>query len=220
MGDIEQQLDVGIESLLEWAVKYSHSGNETCMFCVGEADRDEMAARKREDGGTEDAKLAIAILNQREPIWEDHPYAPGTSGCSTCGNPIEDHQYAVIETKDELKMAIVFRHDLSMRLGKKLAQSGHAAMMVLIPFLLGGEKPDSDIILWLVRGMTKICVRVNSEEELMGIAQKAEQANLRVNVVTDAGHTEFHGVPTRTCLAIGPNLASEIDKITGHLKLL
>jgi len=32
--------------------------------------------------------------------------------------------------------------------------------------------------------------------------------------------TEFHGVPTNTCLAIGPDLAEKIDSITGDLELL
>ena len=39
-------------------------------------------------------------------------------------------------------------------------------------------------------------------------------------LITDAGHTEFHGVPTRTCLAIGPAWSDEIDAITGGLQLL
>lgn len=70
MDDIEKQLEAGIKSLLKWAIECSHSGDETCMFCVGEEDRDEMAARKREDGGTEDAKLAITILNQRYVVLD------------------------------------------------------------------------------------------------------------------------------------------------------
>jgi peptidyl-tRNA hydrolase, PTH2 family len=68
--------------------------------------------------------------------------------------------------------------------------------------------------------MTKICVRVDSESELLEIARKAEDAGLTVHVITDAGHTEFGGVPTKTCLAIGPDEDEKIDAITGHLKLL
>jgi PTH2 family peptidyl-tRNA hydrolase len=34
------------------------------------------------------------------------------------------------------------------------------------------------------------------------------------------GKTEFNGVPTKTCLGIGPAKAEKIDKITGDLKLL
>jgi hypothetical protein len=38
-------------------------------------------------------------------------------------------------------------------------------------------------------------------------------------VITDSGRTEFAGVPTRTCLALGPDLASRIDSVTGGLEL-
>lgn len=49
---------------------------------------------------------------------------------------------------------------------------------------------------------------------------KKQKNNLNVSLVTDSGRTEFGGVPTKTCLAIGPNKIEEIDKITGHLPLL
>ena len=40
-----------------------------------------------------------------------------------------------------------------------------------------------------------------------------------VQLCVDAGRTEFHGVPTATCCAIGPDWPERIDPITGHLKL-
>jgi PTH2 family peptidyl-tRNA hydrolase len=61
---------------------------------------------------------------------------------------------------------------------------------------------------------------VDSEEELMQIHDKAVEAGLEVHLITDSGRTEFHGQPTRTCLAIGPDEADKIDAITGHLELL
>ena len=72
---------------------------------------------------------------------------------------------------------------------------------------------------WLEGGQTKICLQIHSEEELLELHQKALSANLEANFITDAGRTEFNGVPTKTCLAIGPNKAEDIDKITKHLKL-
>ena len=66
----------------------------------------------------------------------------------------------------------------------------------------------------------KVCVRVNSEEELMDIHDKAKAAGLEVHLITDSGRTEFKGVPTKTCLAIGPDEAEKIDTITGELTLL
>jgi PTH2 family peptidyl-tRNA hydrolase len=73
---------------------------------------------------------------------------------------------------------------------------------------------------WLAGSFAKICCRVNSEEELMSIHDQALSAGLQVHLITDSGKTEFHGQPTRTCLAIGPDDAAKIDAVTGHLELL
>lgn len=132
-------------------------------------------------------------------------------------------------TREELpKQVIVMRNDLNMRKGKMIAQGSHAAMMFLVEPLLAAARDDAHSFhldagawQWLASGrMSKICVRVDSEAELLEIANKAQAAALPVHVITDAGLTEFGGVPTRTCAAIGPAAASAIDPITGHLKLL
>ncbi len=73
---------------------------------------------------------------------------------------------------------------------------------------------------WLSDGFAKICYRVDSENELLAIRDLASQQGLEVHMITDSGKTEFHGVPTNTCLAIGPDESSKIDAITGELKLL
>ncbi len=73
---------------------------------------------------------------------------------------------------------------------------------------------------WIAGSFAKVCVRCNSEEELMAIHDKALELELEVHLITDSGRTEFHGRPTRTCLAIGPDDASKIDQVTGHLELL
>jgi len=73
---------------------------------------------------------------------------------------------------------------------------------------------------WLTGAFAKVCCRVNSEEELMEIREKALEAGLVVHLITDSGKTEFHGQPTNTCLAIGPDDVQKIDAITSHLQLL
>jgi len=55
---------------------------------------------------------------------------------------------------------------------------------------------------------------------LLFIHSAAEIAGLPCSLIQDAGFTEFNGVPTYTAVAIGPAQATEIDKITGLLKLL
>lgn len=119
----------------------------------------------------------------------------------------------------QIKQVIVMRKDLNMRRGKEIAQGAHAAMAFL-SIKAQDATPISAIEReWLEGVFTKVCVRVNSEAELDQIAAAARQDGLQVSVITDSGKTEFAGVPTKTCLAIGPDLAEKIDKITGSLSL-
>ena len=124
-----------------------------------------------------------------------------------------------------VKQVIVMRHDLKMRRGKQIAQGAHASMSFVTRRLQKyGHTSLANCSAaeraWLTNGFAKVCCRVDSEEELFAIRDKAVEAGLEVHLVTDSGKTEFHGVPTNTCLAIGPDDADRIDVITGELKLL
>jgi len=128
----------------------------------------------------------------------------------------------------EVKQVIVMRDDLNMRKGKMIAQGAHASLSFMsdkIGLRKNGKptkelKFDDEEKKWLSGSFKKVCVRVNSEEELHDIHKKALEAGLRSHIILDSGLTEFGGVPTYTCLAIGPNYDHKIDEITGHLKLL
>ena len=85
--------------------------------------------------------------------------------------------------------------------------------------LLAADKEATPLSEWFEYGCAKICVYVDSEEELMEIAEKAKEKGVLVSVITDAGMTEFHGVPTKTCLALEPLPAETADGITGNLPL-
>lgn len=120
------------------------------------------------------------------------------------------------------KQVIVMRKDLGMRKGKMVAQGAHASLGAVL-YIQNGDTGfgwRGPLSSWLEGSFTKICVSVNSEAELMDVFHAANDAGLPVKLITDAGHTEFHGVPTKTCLAIGPSWAEDIDKITGKLTLL
>lgn len=112
-----------------------------------------------------------------------------------------------------------------MRRGKEIAQGSHASMSFLTKQLRGNKsnkpsiKISDDAIKWMTAGFTKVCLKVNSEKELLEKYQAALKAKLEAHLITDAGHTEFGGEPTNTAVAIGPNKSSEIDKITGDLPL-
>jgi PTH2 family peptidyl-tRNA hydrolase len=77
------------------------------------------------------------------------------------------------------------------------------------------------VIEWLEGRFTKICVQVSSEDELLNIYNNAVDAGIKCRaLIEDAGLTEFGGVKTLTCCAIGPAYPEDVDKITSHLKLL
>lgn len=119
-----------------------------------------------------------------------------------------------------IKQAIVIRKDLGMRRGKEISQGSHASMAFMVEKRRGNLITlDAIDTLWLQNGQTKITTKVDSEEELMVIYEKAKSLGLKVHLITDLGHTEFNGVPTKTALAIGPNYSDQIDKVTGELKL-
>jgi PTH2 family peptidyl-tRNA hydrolase len=79
---------------------------------------------------------------------------------------------------------------------------------------------NEDMKEWFINSFTKICVGCNSEAELEMLYAEAKLRDLPCILITDNGTTEFNGVPTKTCIAIGPAQSEDIDKITGHLKLL
>ena len=116
------------------------------------------------------------------------------------------------------KQVIVMRHDLKMRLGKQVAQGSHASMKVILD--CPSDQMTQAMREWISGTFTKICVRCHSEAELLDLHTKAVAAGLPCSLILDAGRTEFGGVPTHTCIAIGPAYPDEIDPITGKLELL
>jgi PTH2 family peptidyl-tRNA hydrolase len=121
----------------------------------------------------------------------------------------------------KLKQVIVVRKDLNMRKGKMIAQGAHASATIVFNATAGSDTHWLDkVVTWMNQGQKKISVSVDSEQELLEVFKKAQEEGLPVELITDAGHTEFNGVPTKTCCAIGPGLESKVDQITGHLKLL
>ena len=126
---------------------------------------------------------------------------------------------------------------LKMRKGKIAAQAGHACVEATL-MALAKENRLNDVRVedewvtladtgrettplseWFSRGVAKICVYVDSEEALLEVARQGREAGFSVALIQDAGHTEFHGEPTYTCLAFEPLYPEQIDPITGALPL-
>ncbi|MEQ1501012.1 MAG: aminoacyl-tRNA hydrolase [Myxococcota bacterium] len=134
----------------------------------------------------------------------------------------------------EVKQVIVIRRDLKMRRGKEIAQGAHASIAWLAGAALAGLNGgavgagevgvatvalDPVAVRWLTSGGRKITVQVPGEAELVEVHRAAVAAGLRSHLIRDAGHTEFAGVPTLTAVAVGPDLAEAVDRITGALAL-
>lgn len=126
------------------------------------------------------------------------------------------------------KQVIVIRTDLNMRKGKMIAQGSHGVLGAILSISkIDHENKCITIPMnenlkgWLYDGLfTKICVRVDSENELLDVYNKAKNAGLMHCLIEDAGKTEFHGNKTYTVVVVGPAEEEEVNKITGHLKLL
>ena len=135
------------------------------------------------------------------------------------------------------KQVIIVRKDLKMRMGKAVAQGAHASLAILTNNLIGYPFHWYKFPLMLVRflylfifhkpfrvwhtgSFKKICVYVNSKEELLAIYADARNTGLLCSLIKDKGLTEFKGKPTYTTVAIGTDLDYKIYEITGDLPLL
>lgn len=118
--------------------------------------------------------------------------------------------------KEEYKMVILVRNDVKMGKGKIAAQVAHAA----VECALFAEKKDKKAFdAWFNCGQAKVVLKVDSLDELKQYMQEARSNKLTVAMITDAGRTQIEP-GTVTCLGIGPAPVSELDKITGELKML
>lgn len=121
-----------------------------------------------------------------------------------------------------------------MRKGKIAAQVAHASMKVFfdnMSIFPGKEhlsqKPyarlynlDEDMISWMKYIFTKIVLGCEDEQEIHDLANKAKALKIPHAVITDAGKTEFDGVHTITCIALGPCKAEIVEKLTEKYSLM
>ena len=141
------------------------------------------------------------------------------------------------------KQMIVVRRDLKMRKGKVAAQAGHACVEATLMalaregrldevrvataqdgtmsrvFLDDEDTEPTPLSSWFDAGVAKVCVYVDSEEELLDLAARGRERGFVCALIQDAGFTEFHGEPTYTCLAFEPLAPEQVDPLTGELPL-
>lgn len=115
----------------------------------------------------------------------------------------------------------------NMRTGKYIAQGAHASLGALLSLsrmsTVGNNLViplDNEFVRdWVIGRFTKVTCYVETDEELVFIHNSAKLAGIATALITDAGLTEFAGVPTLTAVGVGPDDEETINKITGHLPL-
>jgi len=116
----------------------------------------------------------------------------------------------------EYKQVILIRTDLKMGTGKKCAQSCHASVSASDLVRVQNKAIWNN---WKNTGQKKVVLKIKNNEQLYEIVRKLDSDKIPFFVVKDAGLTQLPP-NTTTAVGIGPTLSSEIDKITGDLKLL
>jgi PTH2 family peptidyl-tRNA hydrolase len=113
----------------------------------------------------------------------------------------------------EYKQCIIVRDDLKLSKGKLAVQVAHASVSAYE--VASREVREA----WKKEGQKKVVLRVAILQDLFELKENARRHGLPAALITDAGLTE---VPpgTVTVLGIGPAEVVELDKLTGHLKLL
>ena len=125
-----------------------------------------------------------------------------------------------------VKQLIIIRKDLGMNKGKLAAHAAHASMGALLKAFEEDKNGRElnyenypDVKEWLQGSFAKVTLAVNSEAELEAVAALAKEHNLLYSYIVDNGTTVFNGVPTPTCVGIGPAKSEVLDALFSNLKL-
>ena len=112
-----------------------------------------------------------------------------------------------------MKQVIVVRNDLRMSKGKLAAQVAHAS--------ISSSQIATKRMMrkWEKEGQKKVVLKARNLKQLKVLERECKKLKIPFSLITDAGSTELlHG--TVTCLGIGPDEDSRVDKVTGSLPLL
>lgn len=127
-----------------------------------------------------------------------------------------------------IKQVIVVRDNIGMSCGKIASQVAHASMSVVLQTAGVKHAKSTAVVIettppmmeWLRGRFTKIVVS-GKDKQWDDLLQKlSNQTLIPFSIITDEGLTVFNGVPTQTCVAVGPGHMDDINKLTGHFKLL
>lgn len=116
---------------------------------------------------------------------------------------------------EDFKMVLVVRNDLKMGKGKIAAQCSHATLGLYKKIL---HRAPKALNRWEMCGQVKVVVKIESQDDMLVLQERAKSLNLPTHITIDAGRTQI-APNSRTVMAIlGP--AEMVDDVTGGLKLL
>lgn len=126
---------------------------------------------------------------------------------------------------DNYKLIIVLRQKFpnnknntlqKIRTGKYVAQGGHAVQLSVLD---AQKKYPEYYEKYLDGRITKVCVYVETEKELLELWDNIKDKNVPKALIKDSGLTEFGGEKTYTAIGIGPVPSDIAKELTGHLPL-
>ena len=118
-------------------------------------------------------------------------------------------------TKDKLRIIVIFRKDLEMPPAKAEIQFGHAVATVLYQCF----KTNPELVeKYFLDNQPKISMEIATLEDLIKIRDKAVLREINHFMVTDAAHTVFNE-PTITCIGIGPLSKTNGNALTRGAKM-
>ncbi|CAL9230582.1 unnamed protein product [Arabidopsis halleri] len=127
--------------------------------------------------------------------------------------PLEIEKLADI--LDDFKMVLVVRNDLKMGKGKIAAQCSHATLGLYKKLVRRAPKA---LDCWEECAQPKVVVKIEDEDEMLELQERAKSLKLPTHITIDAGRTQI-APNSRTVMAIlGP--VEVVDEVTGGLKLL
>ncbi|KAG0492400.1 hypothetical protein HPP92_005461 [Vanilla planifolia] len=122
---------------------------------------------------------------------------------------------SLAEIFEDFKMVLVVRNELKMGKGKIAAQCSHATLGLYKKLHNRASKALSR---WEMCGQVKVVLKIESEEDMLVLQERAKSLKLPTHTTIDAGRTQI-APNSRTVMAIlGP--ADMVDDVTGGLKLL
>ena len=122
----------------------------------------------------------------------------------------------------DVKQVLVVNNGLKMGKGKIGAQCGHATLAGFNRAKrMSAESKYWNKVLekWHWEGTKKICVKVETTEDLIEVQKRANALGIPSYLVADAGHTQIAAGSLTVC-ALGPVESKLVDLITKDKKLL